>query len=265
MAIDLQVNEHSFGGAAVSRPADQLQECDRRKPSTPASVYGPLMMQEAQPLLPVTGNASSGPNRNAEKYQRILDAAVAVFADKGFFNSRISDIADRASVADGTVYLYFKNKEEILMTAINTAFDAFMSHARTEVEKLPSPAQRLRRLAFLHLNALGSNRNLAVVFQMELRQSTRFLSEFSHHHMVEYLRLVRAAIHEGQASGVFRRDLSEKIAANCFFGALDEMVTSWVLSEHEYRLSNVADLVVDIFLNGMQAGGNQAVAPNAVP
>jgi len=222
------------------------------------------MKPESQPLLPATGNAGSGTNRNAEKYQRILDAAVAVFADKGFFNSRISDIADRANVADGTVYLYFKNKEEILMTAINTAFDAFMSHARTEVEKIPSPAQRLRRLAFLHLNALGSNRNLAVVFQMELRQSTRFLSEFSHHHMVEYLRLVRAAIHEGQASGVFRRDLPEKIAANCFFGALDEMVTSWVLSEHEYRLSNVADSVVDIFLNGMQSGGNQKVAYTGV-
>jgi len=82
---------------------------------------------------------------------------------------------------------------------------------------------------------------------------------------VEYLRLVRAAIHEGQASGVFRRDLSEKIAANCFFGALDEMVTSWVLSAHEYRLSNVAGSVVDIFLNGMQGGGNHAVAPKAIP
>jgi TetR/AcrR family fatty acid metabolism transcriptional regulator len=222
------------------------------------------MKQEPQPLLPATSNPGGSTNRNAEKYQRILDAAVAVFAEKGFFNSRISDIADRADVADGTVYLYFKNKEEILMAAINTAFDAFMSHARTEVEKLPSPAERLRRLAFLHLDALGSNRNLAVVFQMELRQSTRFLSEFSHHHMIEYLRLVRAAINEGQARGMFRRDVSEKIAANCFFGALDEMVTSWVLSAHEYRLSNVADSVVDIFLNGMQSGRNQGAVPEGV-
>jgi TetR/AcrR family fatty acid metabolism transcriptional regulator len=205
---------------------------------------------------PVTpdGNAAHGVPRNAEKYQRILDAAVAVFADKGFFNSRISDIADRAGVADGTVYLYFKNKEEILRTAINTAFDAFMSHARTELEKLPNPADRLRRLAFLHLDALGSNRNLAVVFQMELRQSTRFLSEFSHHHMVEYLRLVRAAISDGQGSGFFRHGMPDKVVANCFFGALDEMVTSWVLSEHEYHLAGMADAVVDIFLNGMQTG-----------
>ena len=175
----------------------------RAQLGTAASIHGPSMKRESQPPLAAAGNAGGGTNRNAEKYQRILDAAVAVFADKGFFNSRISDIADRADVADGTVYLYFKNKEEILMTAINTAFDAFMRHARTEVEKLPSPAERLRRLAFLHLDALGSNRNLAVVFQMEFRQSTRFLSEFSHHHMVEYLSLVRAAIAEGQANGSF--------------------------------------------------------------
>jgi TetR/AcrR family transcriptional regulator, fatty acid metabolism regulator protein len=223
------------------------------------------MKSDSQAPLPPAGNASSGASRNAEKYQRILDAAVAVFADKGFFNSRISDIADRADVADGTVYLYFKNKEEILMTAINTAFDAFMKHARTEVEKLPNPADRLRRLAFLHLDALGSNRNLAVVFQMELRQSTRFLSEFSHHHMVEYLSLVRAAINDGQASGIFRLDMSDRIVANCFFGALDEMVTSWVLSGHDFRLSNVADSVVDIFLNGMQGGGHHEADATGIP
>ena len=192
-------------------------------------------------------------NRSADKYQRILDAAVAVFAEKGFFTSRIADIAERADVADGTVYLYFKSKEDILTTAINTAFDAFMTLAQTELKKLASPAERLRRLAFLHLDALGSNRNLAVVFQMELRQSTRFLSEFSHHHMIEYLGLVREAITEGQASGAFRREMSDKYAANCFFGALDEMVTSWVLSERDYQLSHVADVVVDIFLNGMRS------------
>src|SRR5580658_6383541 len=210
-------------------------------------------MPKQDPLLSASTDAATPVNRNADKYQRILDAAVAVFAEKGFFSSRVADIADRADVADGTVYLYFKSKEEILMTAINTAFDGFMSLARTELKKLADPAERLRRLAFLHLDAMGSNRNLAVVFQMELRQSTRFLSEFSHHHMIEYLQLVRDAIREGQASGIFRREMSDKYAANCFFGALDEMVTSWVLSEHEYALANVADVVVDIFLNGMRS------------
>src|SRR5271166_2978811 len=223
----------------------------REKKSPSGLVLGPVVKREPQSILTAINGTAA--NRNADKYQRILDAAVAVFAQKGFFTARISDIADRASVADGTVYLYFKNKEEILMTALNTAFDAFMTHARTELEKPASPADRLRRLAFLHLDALGSNRNLAVVFQMELRQSTRFLSEFSHHHMIEYLTLVRPAIRGGQASGVFRREMPDKVAANCFFGALDEMVTSWVLNDHEYRLANVADAVVDLFLNGMQS------------
>lgn len=190
--------------------------------------------------------------RNPEKYDRILDAALAVFAEKGFFVSRISDIADRANVADGTVYLYFKNKDDILATAISTAFDTFMTNARRELGKITDPVERLRKLARLHLEALGGNRNAAIVFQMELRQSTR-LSEFSHQHLIEYFSLVRAAIQEGQQSGVFRRDMPDKIAANCFFGALDEMVTSWVLSEHDFPLANAADAVVDILLNGMRS------------
>lgn len=212
-----------------------------------------MVKREANPSEPPPSNSPGGVARNAEKYQRILDAAVAVFAEKGFFVSRISDIADRADVADGTVYLYFKNKDEILATAINTAFDGFMSTARAELKKLPTPTERLRRLACLHLEALGANRNLAVVFQMELRQSTRFLSKFSHEHLVEYLRLVREAICDGKASGEFRADLPDKIAANCFFGAIDEMVTSWVLSEKEYPLAHVADSVLDILLSGMRS------------
>ncbi|HWR36924.1 MAG TPA: TetR/AcrR family transcriptional regulator [Clostridia bacterium] len=189
---------------------------------------------------------------SSEKYQRILDAAVAVFAEKGFHSSRVADIADRAGVADGTVYLYFKNKEEILMMAINTAFDAFVSFARTELAKIASPSEKLRRLAFLHLNALGSNRNLAVVFQMELRQSARFLAPFSHQHMVEYFDLVRSAIRDGQQTGLFRADLNEKIVANCFFGAVDEMVTSWVLAEHEYALAGAAESVANVILVGLE-------------
>jgi TetR/AcrR family fatty acid metabolism transcriptional regulator len=139
------------------------------------------------------------------------------------------------------------------MTAINAAFDAFMSRARSELEAIASPAGKLRRLAQLHLEALGVNRDLAVVFQMELRQSARFLAPFSHEHMIEYFGLVRSAIREGQAQGIFRPELRDKIAANCFFGALDEMVTSWVLDESNYRLSDVADSVADIILLGLES------------
>lgn len=195
---------------------------------------------------------SNAPPRTSDKYERILDAAIAVIAEKGFFTARICDIAQRADVADGTVYLYFKSKEEILMKAIHAAFDSFMQHARVELGKIASPEQQLRRLAYLHLEAMGSNRNAAIVFQMELRQSTRFLEEFSHDHMVEYFALVREAIRRGQQDGSFRAELSDKVAANCFFGSLDEMVTSWVLSGEDYPLAHAADHVCDVILKGLE-------------
>ncbi len=175
-----------------------------------------------------------------------------MFAQRGFHSTRVSDIADRAGVADGTIYLYFKNKEQILMAAINAAFDVFMKQARIELDQIPSPVEKLRRLALLHFEALGSNRDLAVVLQMELRQSVRFLEAFSHHQMVEYLGLVRECIRQGQQQGMLRSEINDKIAANCFFGALDEMVTSWVLAEEEYPLAQAAESVSNIILRGLE-------------
>lgn len=214
---------------------------------------GPVPKRESLDLMLQTAGADTITARDkaGDKYQRILDAAISVIAEKGFFTARISDIAQRADVADGTVYLYFKSKEEILMKAIHTAFDAFMRHARTELAKIAAPEEQLSRMAYLHLEAMGNNRDAAKVFQMELRQSTRFLEEFSHEHMVEYFALVREAIRKGQESGVFRAELSDKIAANCFFGALDEMVTSWVLSGEDYPLANAAGPVCDVILRGL--------------
>jgi TetR/AcrR family fatty acid metabolism transcriptional regulator len=172
--------------------------------------------------------------RTTEKYGRILQAAIEVFAENGYFNSRVSDIALRAQVADGTIYLYFKNKEQILMAAIDFAFASFMRAAQTELATIKDPRAQLRKLASLHLESLGANRGLAMVFQTELRQSAKFLAEFSHRHLVEYFDLIRTIVRAGQAAGQFRSEVSDKIAANCFFGALDAMVTSWLLSERDY-------------------------------
>jgi TetR/AcrR family fatty acid metabolism transcriptional regulator len=205
-------------------------------------------------------NPSGGPGsrrgakdpRSSEKYQRILDAAIEVIAESGYFRARVTDIAARAGVADGTIYLYFQNKEQVLMAAIDSAFAAFLKRAREELARTHEPRERLRRLAQLHLEALGANRSLAIVFQTELRQSAKFLAQFSHHHLIEYFDLIRAEVREGQRAGVFRLELSDKIVANCFFGALDEMVTSWILSEHDYPLAGAADAVVDVVLKGME-------------
>src|SRR5215472_10159070 len=157
--------------------------------------------------------AARSVNGASNKHQRILDAAIEVIAEHGFFHSRVSEIADRAGVADGTIYLYFKNKDELLMAAIDSAFHKFIQRARTAVEQIPDPREKLRRMAFLHLEGLGSNRNLAIVFQTELRHSLKFLGQFSHNLMVEYFDLIKGVVREGQEAGLFRSDISVTMAA----------------------------------------------------
>jgi TetR/AcrR family fatty acid metabolism transcriptional regulator len=195
--------------------------------------------------------ATNGNSRGGDKYQRILDAAIAVIAEKGFHNSRVSEIAERADVASGTVYLYFKSKEQILMAALDGAFQSFFRRAQNEIAGSSDAAERLRILARLHLQALGRNRAIAIVLQTELRQSAKFLAQFSQQEMKAYFNLIREIIRDGQRMGSIRQDLSDKIAASCFFGALDELVTAWVLSTREYELAAAADEVVNLLLVGM--------------
>jgi TetR/AcrR family fatty acid metabolism transcriptional regulator len=190
--------------------------------------------------------------KDASKHERIMAAAIEVIAEHGFFNARVSEIAERAGVADGTIYLYFKSKEEILLAAISNTFDSFMELARAEVERTLDPRRQLRDLALLHLSSLGSNRSLAIVFQTELRQSARFLERFSRQQLKQYFDLIRGIVRHGQATGIFRSQLSDKIVANCFFGALDEMVTSWLLSDHDYPLAGAAGAVADVLLSGLE-------------
>jgi TetR/AcrR family fatty acid metabolism transcriptional regulator len=112
------------------------------------------------------------------------------------------------------------------------------------------PGERLRRFAALHLGRLGRDRNLAVVFQVELRQSTKFMERFSSTLLRDYLGLIRDAIADGQRAGMFRADINATVAAKMFFGALDEMATNWILSHRRYSLEEDADPVVDLFVNG---------------
>ncbi len=201
---------------------------------------------------PARPGAKPAPGRSPEKYRRILDAAIHVIARNGYHNSRVADIADHAGVADGTIYLYFENKEQILMAAIDSAFATFLKLAQEELGKVRDPREKLRRIAFLHLDLLGKQRDLATVFQTELRQSAKFIAQFSRKQLVEYFDLIRSVVREGQQAGIFRPQLSDKIAANCFYGALDEMVTSWLLSDHDYPLGGAADAVVEVILAGME-------------
>jgi TetR/AcrR family fatty acid metabolism transcriptional regulator len=192
-------------------------------------------------------------NSTSDKRAIILRAATQVFARNGYFNSKVADIARSADVADGTVYLYFKSKEEILHSIFDQNMAEAIAAGRELIENLKDPREKLLRIAKLHLDRLGADRDLAVVFQVELRGSTKFMEEFSAAGFAEYLALLRRTFEEGQRAGVFRKELNAKVAAKVLFGALDEMATNWIISKRNYKLEPMADVVMDVFLNGVSA------------
>lgn len=185
-----------------------------------------------------------------DKREAILRAAIKVFASKGFFNSKVADIAGEAGVADGTVYLYFKNKDDILHSIFDRAMAEFIAEGKKELEGIAAPEDRLRKIAELHLERLGADRDLAVVFQVELRGSTKFMREFSASGFAEYLDIIRQTFAEGQKAGVFRQDMKPVVCAKILYGALDEMVTNWILSSKSYPLAPMAGEVLKVFLGG---------------
>ncbi len=187
----------------------------------------------------------------ADKREAILRAAIKVFAGKGYFNSKVSDIAGAAGIADGTVYLYFKSKDEILHSIFDRAMAEFISEGKKELAELSTPEEKLHRIAQLHLEKLGADRDMAIVFQVELRGSTKFMQEFSAAGFAEYLDIIRETFENGQKTGVFRNDMKPVVCAKILYGALDEMVTNWILSSKSYPLAPMADEVLKIFFGGV--------------
>lgn len=202
--------------------------------------------------MAVTNSADgAGRSQAPDKRETILRAAIKVFARKGYFNSKVSDIAGEARIADGTVYLYFKSKEEILHSIFNRMMEDFISEGKEELRRIESADEKLRKIAELHLGKLGADRDLAIVFQVQLRGSIKFMREFSSAGFAEYLDIIRRTIAEGQKQGLFKKDLNPVICSKILFGALDEMVTNWILSKKKFELAPAAGQVLDVFFNGV--------------
>jgi len=194
----------------------------------------------------------------ADKREAILRAAIDVFAERGFFNAQVADVARAAGVAAGTVYLYFRGKDDLLVSIFERTMRAAIADGRACVAPLTDPIAQLREIARVHLDRMGRDRSLAVVFQVELRQSTKFMERFSSTLLREYLGIIRGIIAAGQASGAFRKELNATLASKLFFGGLDEMATNWILSRRKYALAGEADAIVDIFVGGISASANAA-------
>ena len=207
--------------------------------------------------VPAAAPLRAAPAARADKRDAILRAAIDVFASHGFFNAQVADVARAAGVAAGTVYLYFEGKDDLLVSIFERTMRDAIAEGRAAVAPVGDPVEQLRTVARVHLDRMGRDRSLAVVFQVELRQSTKFMERLSATLLREYLGIIRGIIVDGQKRGAFRKDLNATLAAKLFFGGLDEMATNWILSRRKYALASEADAIVDLFVHGAAPRGRR--------
>jgi len=203
--------------------------------------------------------ARRGPNSGGEKRDRILRAAVNVFSRKGFFNSKVSEIARAAEVADGTIYLYFRNKDDLLISLFEEKMGEVVADVRRRIADGGNALEKLKIFIGNHMDLLEREAGLVEVLQVELRQSTKFLKDYTPVKFFEYLEIISDILEEGKREGVLRPDLNISIARRAIFGALDELSLTYILSRKpKYHPAVTAAELCRLLLEGLCVPGAAA-------
>ncbi len=192
-------------------------------------------------------------HKNHEKYRRIIDAAAKVFAKKGFYKAKVSEIAQEAGIADGTIYIYFDHKDDILISLFEEKMKEVLDNMRKEISVESDPLKKIEKFALVHLKLIKDNKDMAEIIQVELRQSSKFMKNYRNPRFFEYLDLIGDIIREGKQKGTVREDILPGIAKRAFFGALDEMSRFWVLSKKpKYDIETASRQISSFFINGIR-------------
>ena len=191
--------------------------------------------------------------RNKPKYMQILDAAVIAIAENGYHQAQVSKIAKQAGVADGTIYLYFKNKEDILISVFQEKMGIFVENLQVIIKGGETSSDKLYQMIENHFRVLSSDRHLATVTQLELRQSNKEIRLKINNILKEYLILLDQTLIEGMLSGEFNQAMDVRIARQMVFGTIDEITTTWVMNEYRYDLMEQAPKIQQLLLNAIKA------------
>jgi TetR/AcrR family fatty acid metabolism transcriptional regulator len=193
-------------------------------------------------------------NKN-NKYHLILEAAVKVFARQGFYQSTVAQIAKEAGVADGTIYLYFKNKDDILVNFFHYKTKLVFERFRAEVDKADSGLEKLRNLIRRHLTEFQRDRDMAILYQVGTHQIDR-LAETQIREMAKmYQDIISEIVEVGQQEGTIRKDLYVGLVKRFILGGVDEVINTWLHSEQDYDLVTMADPLVELFIRGIGTFG----------
>lgn len=184
------------------------------------------------------------------KYMQIIDAAVITIAENGYHQSQVSKIAKQAGVADGTIYLYFKNKDDILISLFREKMGHFITDLEEVTRSKNTASEKLLLLIENHFRRLSEDYHLAIVTQLELRQTNKDLRLQINNILKGYLKLVDKILVEGIEKGEFDKDLDIRLARQMIFGTIDETVTTWIMNDHKYDLVGLAPKVHQLLING---------------
>jgi len=189
--------------------------------------------------------------RKGEKYQVLLDAAVRSFAQTGYHRTRVADIAREAGVADGTVYIYFENKEDILISLFQDLMQRFVEDLNSELTLCQDANEKLYRIISYHLTTLANRPDQARVTQIELRQIDKAINQGISKPLKIYFQLIEEVVAEGKEQGLYRKGIDPKTARKVVFGAIDEVVTCWVMSGKPYDLTALSEPVYNLLSEGL--------------
>ncbi|MCH1627326.1 TetR/AcrR family transcriptional regulator [Fredinandcohnia quinoae] len=188
--------------------------------------------------------------KNKPKYKQIIDAAVIIIAENGFHQAQVSRIAKQAGVADGTIYLYFKNKEDILISLFQEKMGTFIEKVEAEIAGKNSASEKLLLLVEKHFELLAADHHLAIVTQLELRQSNKELRLRINEVLKGYLKVVESIIQKGIDTGEFRANIDVRLARQMIFGTIDETATTWVMNEQKYDLPALSKSIHELLIKG---------------
>lgn len=194
---------------------------------------------------------SDADKKRGDKRKRILEGALKAFALKGFYNTKVSEIAQEAGVADGTIYLYFKNKDDLLISLFEERMEWIIARITADLDKLGDDTlAKFRHMVMIHCRLALDEPKLAEFITVELRQSAKFVKEYKNPKFGDYLKILQGLLEEGQKKGLMRPGLDPKLLSRACFGALDEVLLQLTLSkanaqEVQQKAAQLASMLMD--------------------
>ncbi|HSH68277.1 MAG TPA: TetR/AcrR family transcriptional regulator [Deferrisomatales bacterium] len=197
----------------------------------------------------------SAPQRKAERQRTILEAAIRAFSRQGYHGCTVAQVAREAGMADGTLYLYFQGKEDLLISAFRFVLEGLLERLDRATEQEADPIARLQLLVELHLGMMEADRELASFLQFQLRQPDEAIRHAIAEPLTGYARRIEAILDQGKEVGMIRPDISTRVMRRVIFGAVDETVSAWLLHPESGTLSTRAGPLLEVLLRGVTRPG----------